>query len=129
MLHGLAFELLLVNLASMSSVLLVSSFIVHRWLQLAPLVFSITRKLGATNRGAFLAGILVIFDMLNTTESRLVLMDAQVLVQSRRRRRRSRPCDSACASSLRSSCSTPRCHCGSASSSLRGTTPRTAARR
>ncbi len=43
-----------------------------------PLVFSIAKKLGCTNRGGVLAACFVIFDMLNTTESRLVLMDAQV---------------------------------------------------
>jgi dolichyl-phosphate-mannose--protein O-mannosyl transferase len=46
--------------------------------QLVPVVFSIAKKLGCTNRGAVLAAVFVIFDMLNTTESRLVLMDAQV---------------------------------------------------
>ncbi len=51
---------------------------VSRWPQLIPLVFSIARKFGCTNKGAFFAGCLVNFDMLNTAESRLVLMDAQV---------------------------------------------------
>ena len=46
--------------------------------QLVPLVFSIAKKLGCTNKGGVLAACFVIFDMLNTTESRLVLMDAQV---------------------------------------------------
>ena len=46
--------------------------------QLAPVTFSIAKKLGCTNRGGVLAACFVIFDMLNTTESRLVLMDAQV---------------------------------------------------
>ena len=45
--------------------------------QLPPVVFSIARKFGCTNKGAFLAASFVIFDMLNATESRLVLMDAQ----------------------------------------------------
>ena len=49
-----------------------------RYTQLVPVVFSIARKLGCTNKGATLAASFVIFDMLNATESRLVLMDAQV---------------------------------------------------
>ena len=49
---------------------------------LVPLVFSIARKLGCTNKGALLAGCFVTFDMLNTTESRLVLMDAQLMFYS-----------------------------------------------
>jgi dolichyl-phosphate-mannose--protein O-mannosyl transferase len=40
-------------------------------------VFSIARKFGCTNKGAVLAACLVNFDMLNLTESRLILMDAQ----------------------------------------------------
>ena len=47
------------------------------FLQLIPLVFSIARKFGCTNKGAVLAACLVNFDMLNLTESRLILMDAQ----------------------------------------------------
>jgi len=49
---------------------------------LIPLVFSIARKFGCTNKGAVLAACLVNFDMLNLTESRLILMDAQLMFYS-----------------------------------------------
>ena len=54
-------------------------------LQLAPIAFRIAHELGCSDYAAFLAAMFVTFDMLNTIESRLVLMDAQVLLRTTHR--------------------------------------------
>ncbi|MFN9945045.1 MAG: phospholipid carrier-dependent glycosyltransferase [bacterium] len=43
------------------------------------MTFRITKELGGSDFGAFFASCLITFDMLNSTESRLVLMDAQLM--------------------------------------------------
>jgi dolichyl-phosphate-mannose--protein O-mannosyl transferase len=50
--------------------------------QLAPLMFRIAKELGCRDVTAFLASCFITFDMLNTIESRLVLMDAQLMFHS-----------------------------------------------
>ena len=44
-------------------------------------MYRLGRELGCSRYGGLLAACFVIFDMLNTIESRLVLMDAQVCVR------------------------------------------------
>ncbi len=46
---------------------------------LPPLTFSIARKLGMSNATAFVAGAMVVFDLMNTIESRLILVDSQLM--------------------------------------------------
>jgi hypothetical protein len=46
---------------------------------LAPLTFSIAKKLGASSGPAFLAGCFCAFDMMNVLESRHILVDSQLM--------------------------------------------------
>lgn len=46
---------------------------------LAPLTFSIARKLGVSTSAAFLAGCFAAFDMMNVLESRHILVDSQLM--------------------------------------------------
>ncbi len=46
---------------------------------LPPLTFMICKKLRMSNSTSFLAGSMVVFDLMNSIESRLVLMDSQVM--------------------------------------------------
>lgn len=46
---------------------------------LIPLIYLIARNFGSSPRGAALAALLVNFDGLNLGESRLILMDAQLM--------------------------------------------------
>jgi dolichyl-phosphate-mannose--protein O-mannosyl transferase len=49
---------------------------------LAPFTFSIACKLGASAWPAFLAGCFVVFDLMNTIESRHILVDSQLMFYS-----------------------------------------------
>lgn len=46
---------------------------------LAPLTFSIAKKLGLRDSTAFVAGCCLVFDLMNTIESRLILVDSQLM--------------------------------------------------